>query len=162
MFVIEEAHWFYEVFARQTCAANSHLNELSGCGCARALRVRITTGNYTLPSSSSPSRNSRSWFSRSAQGWNPTRCTIWQRAALAKPPSAPSNFSFTDVLPPAIQHLTDDIYKRFQAFKAVVPVFGAILLDPTHTYVLLVKGQKSNAAWGFPRGKISKAKALHC
>mmetsp|Transcript_27777 Transcript_27777/g.71485 ORF Transcript_27777/g.71485 Transcript_27777/m.71485 type:complete len:259 (-) Transcript_27777:278-1054(-) len=31
---------------------------------------------------------------------------------------------------------------------------GAILLDPTLSYVLLLRGFKSNAAWGFPRGKI--------
>mmetsp|Transcript_22155 Transcript_22155/g.61495 ORF Transcript_22155/g.61495 Transcript_22155/m.61495 type:complete len:339 (-) Transcript_22155:74-1090(-) len=54
------------------------------------------------------------------------------------------------------QHLTDQIYKHFQAFKITVPCMGGILLDPSMNYVLLLKGVKSGAAWGFPRGKIGK------
>lgn len=33
---------------------------------------------------------------------------------------------------------------------------GAILLDPEMTKVLLVRGYKKDAGWGFPRGKLSK------
>jgi 8-oxo-dGTP pyrophosphatase MutT (NUDIX family) len=36
-----------------------------------------------------------------------------------------------------------------------VPVRGAILLDPTMTKCLLVRGFKRDAGWGFPRGKMS-------
>lgn len=35
-------------------------------------------------------------------------------------------------------------------------VCGAIILNQDNTRVLLVKGWKSNATWGFPKGKINK------
>lgn len=44
---------------------------------------------------------------------------------------------------------------RFNAFKARVPTAGTILLDPTLTKVLLVRGLKAGASWGFPRGKLA-------
>jgi hypothetical protein len=56
----------------------------------------------------------------------------------------------------ALQHTSDEIFYSFQAFKHSVPVMGAIMLDPTLSYVLLLRGFKSNASWSFPRGKISK------
>jgi len=37
-----------------------------------------------------------------------------------------------------------------------VPVMGAILLNAAMDKCLLVRGFKEHAAWGFPRGKISK------
>eukprot|EP00878_Enallax_costatus_P037562 GHUV01042438.1.p1 GENE.GHUV01042438.1~~GHUV01042438.1.p1 ORF type:complete len:131 (-),score=27.87 GHUV01042438.1:479-871(-) len=44
--------------------------------------------------------------------------------------------------------------EKFKAFKKNVPVMGGILLDKTLQRVLLVKGWKNTACWGFPRGKI--------
>jgi 8-oxo-dGTP pyrophosphatase MutT (NUDIX family) len=44
---------------------------------------------------------------------------------------------------------------RFAAFKARVPTAGTMLLDPTLTKVLLVRGLKAGASWGFPRGKLA-------
>jgi mRNA-decapping enzyme subunit 2 len=35
-----------------------------------------------------------------------------------------------------------------------VPVFGAILLNPSLDKCLMVKGWKSGASWGFPKGKV--------
>ncbi len=35
-----------------------------------------------------------------------------------------------------------------------MPVFGAILLNPTLDKCLMVKGWKSGASWGFPKGKV--------
>ena len=46
--------------------------------------------------------------------------------------------------------------EEFKAFKKNVPVMGAILLDQDMQRVLLVKGWKNTACWGFPRGKIHK------
>lgn len=37
-----------------------------------------------------------------------------------------------------------------------MPVNGGILLDPTMNKCLLVRGYKSGASWGFPRGKVAK------
>ncbi|KAI9719895.1 MAG: mRNA-decapping enzyme subunit 2 [Chrysothrix sp. TS-e1954] len=47
-------------------------------------------------------------------------------------------------------------FSEFLAYKTRVPVRGAILLDETLNYVLLVKGWKKGANWSFPRGKINK------
>lgn len=46
--------------------------------------------------------------------------------------------------------------EEFKAFKKNVPVMGGILLDQDMQRVLLVKGWKNTACWGFPRGKIHK------
>lgn len=50
----------------------------------------------------------------------------------------------------------EEIYKAFNSYKRSVPVRGAILLDPTLTQCLLVRGWRAGDAWGFPRGKLSK------
>jgi mRNA-decapping enzyme subunit 2 len=36
-----------------------------------------------------------------------------------------------------------------------VPVCGGILLDSACEHCVLVKGWKSGASWGFPKGKIN-------
>lgn len=46
--------------------------------------------------------------------------------------------------------------EQFKSFKKNVPVMGGILLDKSMQRVLLVKGWKNTACWGFPRGKIHK------
>lgn len=46
--------------------------------------------------------------------------------------------------------------EEFKIFKKNVPVMGGILLDQDMQRVLLVKGWKNTACWGFPRGKIHK------
>lgn len=45
---------------------------------------------------------------------------------------------------------------HFQSYKSVIPVRGAIILNKKMTKALMVKGWKSSATWGFPRGKINK------
>lgn len=47
------------------------------------------------------------------------------------------------------------ILEAFNSFKRAVPVMGGILLDASLERVLLVKGWKNSASWGFPRGKIN-------
>jgi mRNA-decapping enzyme subunit 2 len=47
-------------------------------------------------------------------------------------------------------------YDAFVRYKTAIPVRGAILVNSTWDKVVLVKGWKSSAGWGFPRGKINK------
>lgn len=47
-------------------------------------------------------------------------------------------------------------YDAWQKYKNEVPTRGAILLNPSRDKVLLVKGWKSSASWGFPKGKIDE------
>lgn len=49
----------------------------------------------------------------------------------------------------------DAAMTEFNAFKARVPGAGAILLNSDLTKVLLVRGLKEGASWGFPRGKLA-------
>lgn len=61
----------------------------------------------------------------------------------------------------AAQHVA--AYEEFLSYKTRVPVRGAILLDESMEKVLLVRGWKKGASWGFPRGKINKdEKDLDC
>lgn len=53
----------------------------------------------------------------------------------------------------------DAIYRQFNDYKQVIPVMGAIMLNPTLDKCLLVKSWGSNGSWGFPRGKINPAEA---
>ena len=64
-------------------------------------------------------------------------------------------FSLCDVLNPYKAH-TAEIFKLFSNYKLAIPVNGAILLDESLEHVLVVRGWKSSANWGFPRGKVSK------
>ncbi|KAJ1032486.1 hypothetical protein NDA16_000510 [Ustilago loliicola] len=47
-------------------------------------------------------------------------------------------------------------FDEFLKYKTRVPVCGAILLTEDWNKCLLVKGWKSSAAWGFPKGKINQ------
>ncbi|PWZ01006.1 DCP2-domain-containing protein [Testicularia cyperi] len=47
-------------------------------------------------------------------------------------------------------------FDDFLKYKTRVPVCGAILLTENWNKCLLVKGWKSSAAWGFPKGKINQ------
>ncbi|GJP68311.1 hypothetical protein CLOP_g25036 [Closterium sp. NIES-67] len=47
----------------------------------------------------------------------------------------------------------NDIYNEFTSYKFKVPVTGAIILDQSMTRCVLVKGWRSSASWGFPKGK---------
>jgi 8-oxo-dGTP pyrophosphatase MutT (NUDIX family) len=44
-------------------------------------------------------------------------------------------------------------------YKVRVPGCGAILLNEDLTKILLVRGWKSSAAWGFPKGKINQGES---
>jgi len=55
-----------------------------------------------------------------------------------------------------IQHSNqvDDILSKWKTFKHAVPTNGAIILDESMRYVLLVQGFWAKASWGFPKGKV--------
>jgi 8-oxo-dGTP pyrophosphatase MutT (NUDIX family) len=53
------------------------------------------------------------------------------------------------------QSKVDEHLKGFAQYKVGVPVYGCIILDPTLTYCLLVKGWKSSS-WTFPKGKVNE------
>ncbi|TKR78001.1 hypothetical protein L596_018879 [Steinernema carpocapsae] len=51
----------------------------------------------------------------------------------------------------------DSIIDSFHDYKRSVPVNGAVLLDSTLTYVLLVQGMSATQdSWGFPKGKVNE------
>lgn len=50
----------------------------------------------------------------------------------------------------------EEAFDRFVAYKGFVPVCGAIILNEACDKVLLVKGWKNSAGWGFPKGKINQ------
>lgn len=49
----------------------------------------------------------------------------------------------------------EKLWERFMKYKNRVPVCGGILLDSACENCVLVKGWKSSASWGFPKGKIN-------
>ncbi|EMD42104.1 hypothetical protein CERSUDRAFT_110648 [Gelatoporia subvermispora B] len=60
---------------------------------------------------------------------------------------------------PLLNHWANDHDRTFQSFmqyKTRVPVCGAIMLNDTWDKCVLVKGWKSSAGWGFPKGKINE------
>ncbi|KZV71340.1 DCP2-domain-containing protein [Peniophora sp. CONT] len=50
-------------------------------------------------------------------------------------------------------------FAHFMQYKTRVPVCGAIMLNETWDKVVLVKGWKASAGWGFPKGKINESEA---
>ncbi|GAX81225.1 hypothetical protein CEUSTIGMA_g8657.t1 [Chlamydomonas eustigma] len=73
-------------------------------------------------------------------------------------PFAKYMFSKSEILS---QHLDNfaDIMRAFNRYKHSIPVYGAILLDGPMEKVLLVRGLKSSAGWGFPRGKVNQGES---
>lgn len=60
---------------------------------------------------------------------------------------------------PLLSQWSDDheqAFERFMQYKIRVPVCGAIMLNERWDRCVLVKGWKSSASWGFPKGKINR------
>ncbi|KAI0756963.1 Dcp2, box A domain-containing protein [Daedaleopsis nitida] len=65
---------------------------------------------------------------------------------------------------PLLAHWAKDHDQKFDSFmkyKTRVPVCGAIMLNETWDKCILVKGWKSSAGWGFPKGKINEQEPTH-
>ncbi|KAG8907555.1 mRNA-decapping enzyme subunit 2 [Tulasnella sp. 403] len=58
-------------------------------------------------------------------------------------------------------HRHEEAFADFVKYKTSVPVCGAILLNSAWDKCVLVKGWKSSAPWGFPRGKINENEPLY-
>lgn len=50
----------------------------------------------------------------------------------------------------------DQILTRWRDYKYSVPTYGAILIDPSYEYILLVQGYHNRESWGFPKGKVQE------
>uniref|UniRef100_A0AC34F963 Nudix hydrolase domain-containing protein n=1 Tax=Panagrolaimus sp. ES5 TaxID=591445 RepID=A0AC34F963_9BILA len=65
-------------------------------------------------------------------------------------------FKYVDYLRPRLVEF-DKIMTDFVDYKKSIPVKGAILLDKSLNYVLLVQGYyASKGSWGFPKGKVNE------
>ncbi|KAH3758367.1 mutT/nudix family protein [Pelomyxa schiedti] len=53
-----------------------------------------------------------------------------------------------------------EVVANFKNWKASVPCAGAIVLDPTLSYVMMVRGF-GNMGWGFPKGKLKENESPH-
>ncbi|KAI0724579.1 DCP2-domain-containing protein [Cerioporus squamosus] len=65
---------------------------------------------------------------------------------------------------PLLAHWASDHDKGFESFmkyKTRVPVCGAIMLNDRWDKCVLVKGWRSSAGWGFPKGKINEQEPKH-
>ena len=127
MFIVEQAHWYYEDFCRD---ADPTLPSLS-------LRVFA----HVLAA----------------------HCPDAFAAAFGMRPGGAQGDHQQQQQQTALIHDIDAAMAQFNAFKAQLPTAGAALLDPTLTKVLMVRGYKKDASWGFPRGKLSKGEtAAEC
>lgn len=50
----------------------------------------------------------------------------------------------------------DQVLEQWRSYKSNVPTYGAILLDSTLNYVLLIQGFYARSSWGFPKGKLNE------
>ena len=67
-------------------------------------------------------------------------------------------FESCSVLKPYKQQVSQ-ILNKFRTYKSQVPVMGAIILDPEMEHCLLLRGVKSSASYGFPKGKVNQEEA---
>ncbi|KAI1301509.1 m7GpppN-mRNA hydrolase [Halotydeus destructor] len=49
----------------------------------------------------------------------------------------------------------DQVLDDFRAYKSNVPTYGAIIVDPSLQYCLMVQGYYAKTSWGFPKGKVN-------
>ena len=68
-------------------------------------------------------------------------------------------FESCSVLKPYKQQVSQ-ILNKFRTYKSQVPVMGAIILDPEMEHCLLLRGVKSSASYGFPKGKVNQEEEM--
>lgn len=64
-------------------------------------------------------------------------------------------FEHSPFLRPFVSEV-DALVAEFKRYKQEVPTYGAAMISPDLTKVLLVRGWGNNGKWGFPKGKIAK------
>jgi len=55
----------------------------------------------------------------------------------------------------------DEVLEDWKSYKMAVPTYGAIILNPKLTKVLVVQGWWSRNSWGFPKGKVNEVELPH-
>ncbi|XP_064620031.1 m7GpppN-mRNA hydrolase-like [Lineus longissimus] len=63
---------------------------------------------------------------------------------------------------PFLQHHATQVEKIFEdwrEYKMAVPTYGAIMLDPSLTEVVMVQGFWAKTSWMFPKGKVNEGEA---
>lgn len=53
------------------------------------------------------------------------------------------------------------IYADWREYKMSVPTYGAIMLDETMQYIVMVQSYFSRTSWGFPKGKVNEGEESH-
>ncbi|ESO13095.1 hypothetical protein HELRODRAFT_159700 [Helobdella robusta] len=54
-------------------------------------------------------------------------------------------------------------YQLWEKYRNEIPTYGAILLDPTLQFCLLLQGFSTKAKWGFAKGKVDEdEEPVHC
>jgi len=154
MFIVEQAHWFYEVRSRQERDKRER-----ACVLPPSLSIIISTSPITSMSQD---------FCRD-QDPALRSLSLKQFATLLLshcPPALLPAYAAGDAGgrgQGGVSAVVEALSAAFSAFKATVPAAGLIILDPTLTKVLLVRGLKEGASWGFPKGKLAKGETdLEC
>jgi 8-oxo-dGTP pyrophosphatase MutT (NUDIX family) len=143
-FQIEIAHWFYLDFYCDNGSSSS-----SG-----------SSGSSSSSSSSGSSSSDDEDSGAERQSHHLVRQLNPQIAAANHQLKPCSIRAFAENIfrycPFLMQHSNqvDDILNKWKVFKHAVPTNGAIVLDETMKYVLLVQGFWAKASWGFPKGKV--------
>lgn len=145
-FQIEIAHWFYLDFYCDSQFLSSSSSSSAGLNSLNSQSTKSLTptpnGNYINSDNNDDSNDN---------------IIQQQQTQLLKPCSirafAENIFRHCPFL---MQHSNqvDDILSKWKVFKHAVPTNGAIVLDETMRYVLLVQGFWAKASWGFPKGKV--------
>lgn len=135
-----QAHWFYEDFCRTTAQG-------------RALRSFSLREFAELLFEQHPSLEQhkvRKELARPARDvW--LRCSGCTRRPRADWTASTSNSRHTRCAASCAAPTAARLTRRPQHN---VPVFGAIMVNPGLDKCLMVKGWKSGASWGFPKGKV--------
>lgn len=154
-FQIEIAHWFYLDFY-----CDSSFSTISTSSCNQLTK----SPNFAAANCISPYEGAGS--SSNDESGNDNLIKRQQSQQLMKPCSirtfAENIFRHCPFL---MQHTNqvDDILSKWKVFKHAVPTNGAIVLDESMRYVLLVQGYWAKASWGFPKGKVAEEESeAHC
>ena len=139
-FQIEIAHWFYlDFYCESNLADGANFSPVTSSG---------SSGSSSSSSSDDSSSDTENLVHRRPHhdAHHPLKpCSIRTFAELI--------FGHCPFLAPHSSQV-DDILSKWKVFKHAVPTNGAIILDETRRYVLLVQGFWAKASWGFPKGKV--------
>ncbi|MQM06336.1 hypothetical protein Taro_039158 [Colocasia esculenta] len=155
LFLVEQAHWFYEdnSVEQNSSLKSLSLREFTSLSILNSdihfLFYLYHLGPYRKLLTSDLDHNVV------MTGRGNAKQKVWKALQYRKP-----CVNICAALRPYIAHI-DDIYKDFTSYKYRVPVTGSIILDESYERCLLVKGWKPGSSWSFPRGKKNKDEEDH-